>query len=315
VRRKNYAFFYTYWDDLNNSATHKHPPCSLLVLAAHGLWQLLLFSTLYSLLTRPLVTLAVYVACYLLVPPAAAAAVSEALRLPQITRAIFGRVMDAYRADNYITFAEQGMPGAFSTALTAAPAPPASAADDDSDVARDTAAAADRAKDQDIKEPVYLFACHPAGVVSRSAFCTFAARGWRSPVSHLQDVRLAVGNQLFYAPVPLVREFLLACGCIPAERDRLQAALRSGCSIAVTPGGWREARNHGSYQLILKQRSGFVQLAQQTGALLVPVLCLGEQDLATMPLRNSLLWVYRFVQVFRPHPVKVVYGQVSLVTG
>jgi hypothetical protein len=228
---------------------------------------------------------------------------------------MFGRIMDAYRADNYITFAEPGTPGAFSAAATAAPAPPDSAADNGSDVARDAPAKAGRAKDQDVKEPVYLFACHPAGVVSRSAFCTFAARGWSSPVSSLRDVRLAVGNQLFCAPVPFVREFLLACGCIPAQRDQLQAALRSGCSIAVTPGGWREGRNHGSYQLILKQRRGFVQLAQQTGALLVPVLCLGEQDVATMPSRNNLLWAYRFLLAFRPHPVKVVYGQVSLVTA
>jgi hypothetical protein len=66
---------------------------------------------------------------------------------------------------------------------------------------------------------------------------------------------------------------------------------------------------------VLKQRRGFVQLAQlaqQSGALLVPVLCLGEQDVATALAPGPLLWGYRFLQTFRPHPVKVVFGKVRL---
>jgi 1-acyl-sn-glycerol-3-phosphate acyltransferase len=152
-------------------------------------------------------------------------------------------------------------------------------------------------------------------MISRSAFCTFAARGWCSPVSLLRQVRLAVGSQLFAMPIPLLREFLLACGCIPADRASMLNALHAGRSLAVTPGGWREGQFFGSYKLVLKQRRGFVQLAQlaqQSGALLVPVLCLGEQDVATALAPGPLLWGYRFLQTFRPHPVKVVFGKVRL---
>lgn len=153
-----------------------------------------------------------------------------------------------------------------------------------------------------------------AGMLSRAAFCTFAARGHSSPVSGLPDVRLAVGSQLFKIPIAFLREFLLACGCIPAERSTLRKALTQNCSVAITPGGWREGKLHGSYQLVLKARKGFVQLAQETGAALVPVLCLGEQEVATAPTANGpLLWAYRFLTTFRPSPVKVVFGEVSSV--
>lgn len=325
MSRTNYAFFYTYWDDWAGTATHGKPPCSLLVLTAHAVWQLLVLSTAYALIMRPATTLAAYTTCYLLVPIGAAAALSEQLRLPQITRALFGRVMDQYRSDNYITYADAGTAGAFAAGAGAATAATPAAGNiaatapegiEDRDVVKAVSDSVSvRGKDQDLKEPVHIFACHPAGLLSRAAFCTFAARGWRSPVSALQNVRLAVGNALFSVPIPFLREFLLACGCTPAGRDSMRAALRSGCSVAVTPGGWREGRYHSTYKLLLKRRKGFIQLAQKTGAVLVPVLCLGEQDVAVLPEGCAqvpfLLWGYRFLQWFRPHPVRVVFGQVG----
>jgi hypothetical protein len=230
--------------------------------------------------------------------------------LPQVMQSAFGWLMDAYRTDNCITYAASGEPGALSAPIAAA----AAAAQDLSSVDLDAPPrAVSAAKDQRNAEPVYLFACHPAGLLSRAAFCTFAARGWCSPVSGLRQVRLAVGSQAFRPPIAFIREFLLTCGCIPADRESLHNALRSGCSVAITPGGWREGRLFGSYKLVLKQRRGFVQLAHDTGALLVPVLCLGEQDLATAPIDGlgPILWGYRLCQTFRPQPVKVVFGQVS----
>jgi len=261
------------------------------------LYQLALLGSLHLLFTEARAALAVYILCYWLVTPMSAAAAAEWMRLPQITRAAFGWLMDAYMADSCITFAAKSQPGAFNASrATAVPV-------------RDRAVHS--TSDQQHAEAVYLFACHPTGLLGRSAFCTFAARGWRSPVSGLGQVRLAVGSQAFRLPIALLREFLLACGCIPADREYLRKALASGCSIAITPGGWKEGRLFGSYQLVLKQRRGFLQLAQEAGALLVPVLCLGEQEVATAPVNGPLPWVYRLFTFFRPRPVKVVFGQVS----
>lgn len=313
--RSNYGFFYTYLDDLFNttSPARARPACSLLVITCHAVWQLVLLSTAYAFITRPLPALAVYTTCYLLVPPAAAAAVSEWLRLPAITRMLFGSLMDQYRADSCITCAAAGADGGFPAVSHKSEAAVAIEADTDTIRDQDTAKDITRrgVNNQDENAPVYLFACHPAGLLSRAAFCTFAGRGSRSPVAGLPEVRLAVGNPLFSLPVPFLREFLLASGCIPADRSSICSALRAGRSVAVTPGGWREARYHGTYKLLLRQRKGFLQVAQETGALLVPVLCLGEQDIATMPTTSPLMWAYRFLQAFRPHPVQVVFGQVK----
>jgi len=237
--RVNYAFFFTYWDDLNGSSRPSKPPCSLLVLTAHAVWQLLLFSTVYAAVTRPVAALTVYVTCYLVVPPRAAATLADFLHVPHITRALSGSLMDHYRADNFITYAHEGAPGAFIARTATSPlydTRTAAATGDRKgrDVARHGHACTPSSRG---KDPVYIFACHPTGLLSRAAFCTFAARGRRSPVSALRDVRLAVGRVLFLLPLPFMREFLLACGCIPADRDSMRNALRSGCSIAVTPGG------------------------------------------------------------------------------
>lgn len=80
----------------------------------------------------------------------------------------------------------------------------------------------------------------PAGILSRSALLTFAARGWSSPVSAIARVRFAVGSTLLRLPIPFSRELLLALGCVPADRAYLRQLLLSGTSIALTPGGWRE---------------------------------------------------------------------------
>jgi hypothetical protein len=239
AHRRNYSFYFTYWDDKNGSSYPSRPPCTLLVLVAHALYQAALFTAVSLFVTRPLPTLAVYVTAYLLVPVSAVSTVAEKLHLPEITRTLFGRLMDTYRSDNCITYAAAGTLGSLDAALASAPAAAAAVpAPAGSDADQDAAAEADCTPAPHQKNPLpHIFAVHPAGIISRSAFCTFAARGWASPVSSLRKVRLAVGSQLFAMPIPLMREFLLASGCVPADRASMLHALREGTSLAVTPGG------------------------------------------------------------------------------
>lgn len=92
----------------------------------------------------------------------------------------------------------------------------------------------------------------------------------------------------------------------------MKAALRAGVSVAVTPGGWREAQHLQTYNLVLARRHGFVALAMEAGAQLVPVLCLGEQDLVGAPEPGFL--VLKWMVSSRPHPVRVVFGEVRQVS-
>lgn len=168
---------------------------------------------------------------------------------------------------------------------------------------------------------VYVRAVPHAGVLSRGALLTFAARGWTSPVSGLARVRLAVGSALFRLPIPFSREALLALGCVPADKAVLQQQLRAGTSVAITPGGWREPTHTCAYDLLLKGRTGFVQLALDTGSQLVPVLCLGEHLVMAAPIFLTLPasvqasclgqfnWVRRLlIGADRDEAVRVVFG-------
>lgn len=136
-------------------------------------------------------------------------------------------------------------------------------------------------------------------------------------MSALGRMRMGVGSILLRLPIPLSREGLLALGCVPADRQVLRQHLLSGTSIALTPGGWKEPTHTGSYQLLLQQRYGFVALALETGAKLVPVLCLGEHLLATdshmkhSPTQDPMTgnWFRRLLFSEKPGPVKVVFGQ------
>jgi hypothetical protein len=286
------------------------------------------------------------IALSVLITPAASAAVSQWLRVPEITRLLFGWLMDLYRRDNCITFEPAGSPGAFkpvgpqqqqqqrkaATSASAAAAAgsnkgdaapvrdqdPATATAHSSSSSTPAAAAAGSSSSSSgggsDKEPVYVFGCHPTGLISRAAFLTFGARGWASPVSALRKVRLAVADSLMVLPwtlvEPLIREFLLACGCLPAQRQLLKQALLSGTSIAVTPGGWAESQHLQSYRLVLQKRKGFVSLAAETGAHLVPVLCLGEQEVVG-PVEPGFMWI-KWAFPSRVRPVHVVFGEVRL---
>jgi len=137
------------------------------------------------------------------------------------------------RTDQVITYEPAGMPGSFDLAIAeplSDTAAAAAAGGPDSKPERDQqqrqAAAAG-------KDPVYIFACHPTGLLSRGAFCTFAARGQHSPVSGLRRVRLAIGSQLLRVPMALGREFLLAAGCVPADASHPDGT--SCCEARASP--------------------------------------------------------------------------------
>jgi 1-acyl-sn-glycerol-3-phosphate acyltransferase len=123
---------------------------------------------------------------------------------------------------------------------------------------------------------------------------------------------MAVADILLHAPWPDLptREFLLACGCIPAEWSLLKRTLLSGTSVAITPAGWAESKYLQTYKLVLQRRRGFVALAAETGAHLVPVLCLGEQDLVGEPEPGYMVLKWLIHQ--RVKSVHVVFGEVSL---
>ncbi len=69
-------------------------------------------------------------------------------------------------------------------------------------------------------------------------------------------------------------------GCVEGSRETCADLMRAGQHLLVYPGGWREvAKRRGeAYQLLWKQRTGFVRMAIQEGYSLTPVASVGPEE-------------------------------------
>jgi 2-acylglycerol O-acyltransferase 2 len=132
----------------------------------------------------------------------------------------------------------------------------------------------------------YVFGFHPHGIISFSGFGNFATNGnnFRQlfPGIKLHLLTLAT-NFLF----PFFGFYLALLGVCDASRGSCNYILRQGKgnSILLVLGGAKESLDAhpsaqtGQYILTLKNRKGFVKVALENGASLVPVFSFGENDI------------------------------------
>jgi 1-acyl-sn-glycerol-3-phosphate acyltransferase len=126
--------------------------------------------------------------------------------------------------------------------------------------------------------------------------------------------------------IPVVREFFLVFGYIDASRPVAHAALKAGRSIFVVTGGEEESMYATITEdiLVLKNRKGFVRLALQHGASLVPIYGIGNNETFhrynfAMNLRK---WIQKNLKIALPifhgrfftplpyqTPIKVIVGE------
>lgn len=73
------------------------------------------------------------------------------------------------------------------------------------------------------------------------------------------------------------------------------------CQAVVAIGGSQEVilARPGNYKIILRNRKGFVKIAIQTGASLVPVISFGENELFDQPSNEPGTILRRFQDVFK----------------
>ncbi|MGV9409917.1 lysophospholipid acyltransferase family protein [Nocardia sp. NPDC003693] len=98
-------------------------------------------------------------------------------------------------------------------------------------------------------------------------------------VKHNRLVRGLAENVLI--DVPVLRDALHHLGIVRGNRHNCTALLREGEAVAVFPGGGREAmRGKGQkYKLLWEGRTGFAQMAIETGAPIVPIAMIGGDDI------------------------------------
>lgn len=124
------------------------------------------------------------------------------------------------------------------------------------------------------KDRVYVYGLFPHGVVTTAVWTNFIPDNtWCTGAGPYVMATLNIG---FF--VPLFRELLVSCGFVSASRTVLTHALQAGTSVVITVGGAQESLHVQDGGIILNKRRGFVRLALDNGAQLVPVYTFGEHN-------------------------------------
>ncbi|OWY96883.1 hypothetical protein PHMEG_00032734 [Phytophthora megakarya] len=142
----------------------------------------------------------------------------------------------------------------------------------------------------------YIFGLHPHGILVLSRIA-LAGRNFIDvfPGIAIRDVSLTIvllmvllvlgASAMYY--IPLGREMCLWMGGVDASRSTGEKVLKEGNSIIVYPGGvpeiFRSNPNSKVVRCLLKKRLGFIKLAVNHGADLVPTFVFGEK------------WLYKYV--------------------
>ncbi|XP_075054659.1 2-acylglycerol O-acyltransferase 2 [Mixophyes fleayi] len=129
----------------------------------------------------------------------------------------------------------------------------------------------------------YVFGFHPHGVLVAGAFTNFCTEATGFP-----ELFPGVTPYLLMLPLwfraPFFRDYIMSGGLIPSDRESASYLLKkkkSGNAIVIAVGGAPESLDArpGAFKLLLKDRKGFIKLAMQHGASLVPVFSFGENEL------------------------------------
>ncbi|CAM9543657.1 unnamed protein product, partial [Phaeothamnion confervicola] len=128
----------------------------------------------------------------------------------------------------------------------------------------------------------YIFALHPHGICGIGAWVNIMTDGTAGFLAQHPwlDVSCVTVRANFL--IPLWRDLVvLGFGLVDASKDSCRAVLSHGRSLAIVVGGAAESldAHPGTLDLTLRKRRGFVAMALETGADLVPVLTFGETNL------------------------------------
>uniref|UniRef100_A0A4W3JPA9 Acyltransferase n=1 Tax=Callorhinchus milii TaxID=7868 RepID=A0A4W3JPA9_CALMI len=123
----------------------------------------------------------------------------------------------------------------------------------------------------------YIFGYHPHGIFCFGAFCNFGteATGFSTK---FPGIRPSLATLAGNFRMPILREYLMSGGeSNIAKRSRANG---SGNAVVIVIGGAAESLecSPGNHVVNLKHRKGFVRIALQNGADLVPVYSFGENE-------------------------------------
>ncbi|KAL6472107.1 hypothetical protein MHYP_G00182950 [Metynnis hypsauchen] len=128
----------------------------------------------------------------------------------------------------------------------------------------------------------YIFGYHPHGIFCFGAFCNFSteATGFSKK---FPGIRPSLATLAGNFRLPLLRDYMMFGGICPVNRNSIDYLLSrngTGNAVVIVVGGAAESLDcaPGLNSVTLKNRKGFVKLALQKGADLVPVYSFGENE-------------------------------------
>jgi len=129
----------------------------------------------------------------------------------------------------------------------------------------------------------YISGYHPHGVISIGAFLNFVteATGFSKIFPNIKPYLLTLDVNF---KLPIHRDILLSGGCSSVSKESINWLLNNegtGNMVVIVIGGAKEAIDchPGFVRLTLRNRKGFVKIAIQNGASLLPIFGFGENEL------------------------------------
>ncbi|KAM4699908.1 diacylglycerol O-acyltransferase 2 [Discoglossus pictus] len=128
----------------------------------------------------------------------------------------------------------------------------------------------------------YIFGYHPHGIMCLGGFCNFGTEA-TSVSKKFPGIKPYLATLAGNFRMPVLRDYLMSGGICPVDRDTIDFILSkngTGNAVVIVVGGAAESLDcrPGKHTVTLKQRKGFVKIALQHGADLVPVYSFGENE-------------------------------------
>ncbi|KAA8586461.1 hypothetical protein FQN60_000297 [Etheostoma spectabile] len=144
----------------------------------------------------------------------------------------------------------------------------------------------------------YILGFHPHGVLVAGAFTNFCiyATGFRQLFPGLTSYMLMLP---LWFRFPFFRDYVMCAGLIPSHKESASYLLRKrgGNAVVIAVGGAPEAldAHPGTYNVLLANKKGFVKMAMEHGAHLVPVFSFGENEVFDQVKNQRGTWL-RWIQ-------------------
>ncbi|XP_066435887.1 diacylglycerol O-acyltransferase 2-like [Eleutherodactylus coqui] len=129
----------------------------------------------------------------------------------------------------------------------------------------------------------YIIGSHPHGILCIGAFCNFVTESTGFS-QKFPGIRPHLATLAGNFRLPILREYMMSGGLCPVNRKSIGYVLSQkgrGNAVVIVVGGAAESMTYQTEvtTLILSRRHGFVRLALEHGADLVPSFSFGETDL------------------------------------